>query len=119
MTENQKTWSVLTLVVLMLLLVLWLFEKKKKETATQTSVDLGQGAGAYSFPVRNENNQILLRQCTYTNGHTLTLDPNAAGGQCPPVFTDLAGVPGNLVTDQVIAIPNAGQSTVGTNQGGA
>jgi hypothetical protein len=115
MTKDERTWSVLALATVILLLVLWLWKKrdmalipKPPTTTTQTSVTLS--GTTTQFGSRNDQNQILLRICTYDSGAQLTLDPGAVGGHCPPVYADITGKAGNLLTDEVITIPNAGQN---------
>jgi hypothetical protein len=109
LTKNEQTWSVLILATLIALLALWLHKKKTAGATTQTSVTV-QGQTT-NFPSRNDNNEVLLRVCTYDSGSQLTLDPGAVGGHCPPVYTDISGKSGNLVKDEVITVPQAGQNT--------
>ena len=117
MTRDQQTWSVLALLTAIVLLFLWLSKKRSTpapQTTTQTSVTL-QGQTT-NVPTRTDNNEIQLRVCTYDSGAQLTLNPLAVNGQaCPPVFADLTGKTGNLVKDEVITIPTAGQNSFASN----
>ena len=117
MTRDEQTWSVLALLVTIVLLFLWLSKKRSTpapQTTTQTSVTL-QGQTT-TFPTRTDNNDIQLRICTYDSGAQLTLNPLAVNGQaCPPVFSDLTGKVGNLVKDEIVIIPTAGQNTFASN----
>jgi hypothetical protein len=108
MTQTAKTWTILGLVLAILLLILYL-NRKKTATTTNTSVNIG-GAST-QFPTRNQNNAQLLRICTYDSGEQLSLDPGAVGGRCPVVYTDIAGKSGNLIKDEIITLPNAGNFT--------
>lgn len=111
MSKTEKSWSILLLAVVILLLFFWLRKKSAAGTQTQTAVTVGGQTS--TFPTRNDNNERLLRQCTYDSGKILTLDPLGAGGNaCPPVYTDIAGNTGNLLKDEVIAIPQSGQNQV-------
>ena len=109
MTKNERTWSVLILALIIALLVFWLRKKQAASAVTQTSVQVGNVTT--QFPSRNDNNQVLLRICNYDSGAQLTLDPGAVGGHCPPVYTDITGKSGNLVSDNVITVPNPGSNT--------
>src|SRR4029077_8635381 len=108
--KDERTWSVLALMVAILLLVLWLYKKRAATPGPTTQTSVTVGGSTTQFGSRNDNNEILLRQCTYDSGAILTLDPGAVGGRCPPVYTDISGKSGVLQKDEVITIPNAGQN---------
>jgi hypothetical protein len=106
MTQSEKTWTVVGLFLAILLLVLYLLRKK---STTNTSVNIPDASNPVSnFPSRNANNNQLLRVCTYDSGESLSLDPAAVGGHCPPVYTDIAGKTGYLLKDEIIVLPQAG-----------
>ncbi len=114
MSKTARTWTILILTLVIIILILWLL-RRKSSMMTNTSVKIGGDVS--HFPTRNETNERLLRICTYDSGEQLSLDPNAVGGHCPPVYTDIAGKTGNLVKDEIIALPQAGTFT-GTPGGG-
>ena len=116
MNKTAKTWAVLVISVTLLLLLLWLRNKRITGAMTNTTVTIG-GTDVTKFPTRDETNARLLRICTYDNGEVLSLDPNAVGGHCPPVYTDIAGKTGNLVKDDIITLPQAGTFSGTPGQG--
>jgi hypothetical protein len=111
MTQTAKTWTILGLVLAILLLILYLNRKKAATPTTTTNTSVNIGGTTSQFPTRNQNNAQLLRICTYDSGEQLSLDPGAVGGRCPVVYTDIAGKTGNLVKDEIITLPNAGNFT--------
>jgi hypothetical protein len=119
MNRTAKTWTVLALALIIVLLVLWLRKKHATvaTTSTTTNTSVTVGSDTTQFPSRNETNNQLLRVCTYDSGETLSLDPGAVGGHCPPVYTDLAGKTGYLVKDEIIVLPQAGTFSGTPGQG--
>ena len=117
MTKSEQTWTVLSVVTLLALLYFWLKKKESQPTTrTQTSVTL-EGTTT-SFPTRTDNNNVQLRICTYDSGAQLTLNPLSVNGNaCPPVYIDVTGKQGNLVKDELLAVPQAGQNTFASNPG--
>jgi hypothetical protein len=111
MTQTAKTWSAIGLILAILLLILYLMRKKTPPPTTQTNTSVNINGDLTQFPTRNQNNAQLLRICTYDSGEQLSLDPGAVGGRCPTVYTDIAGKSGNLVKDEIITLPNAGNYT--------
>jgi hypothetical protein len=122
MTQTTKTWTVLGLVLAILLLVLWLRKKNATapaptSTGVMTNTTVTVGSDVTQYPSRDESNNRLLRICTYDNGEQLSLDPNAVGGHCPPVYTDIAGKTGYLTKDEIITLPQAGTYSGTPGQG--
>jgi hypothetical protein len=117
MNQTTKTWSIVLLVVAILLLVLWLRKKQTTSPSTTTNTSVKTGGVTTNFPSRDESNNQLLRVCTYDSGESLSLDPSAVGGHCPPVYTDIAGKTGYLVKDEIITLPQAGTFSGTPGQG--